>query len=203
MRLCAARRVHIWAACSASKIIQTLCNRYQLCDMPNDKPPKTKGVPNKHLHARATFLYQAATYLTLQNGAVSETVVSETSPSQGCSGLALQLGSDLQNVTRKGQVRLSMDLKRNICKSCNTILVPGRTVTQRIENQSKGGKKPWADVLIVECSLCGSKKRFPVGAKRQPRKTERDVMMSESGDVDQSMTSAVQTTTDQSAASGE
>jgi ribonuclease P protein subunit RPR2 len=30
------------------------------------KAPKSKGVPSKHLHARTTFLYQAATYLTLQ-----------------------------------------------------------------------------------------------------------------------------------------
>jgi len=40
--------------------------------------------------------------------------------------------------------------------------VPGTTCTHRVENKSKGGKKKWADVLVVECQ-CGMVKRFPVG----------------------------------------
>lgn len=153
--------------------------------MAKDKLPKTKGVPNKHLHARSTFLYQAAAYLTLHvstghpepvSSHVSINGVSDqksTTPPRAHSGLALQLGSDLQTVSRKGQVRLSTDLKRTVCKSCNTILIPGRTATHEIENESKGAKKPWADVLVVGCTFCGAKKRFPVGATKQSKKKER------------------------------
>jgi len=126
------------------------------------KPPKrTKGAPNKHLHARTAFLYQAATYLTLQTNR---------------SRLALELGSDLQQVSRKAQLHVSKEVKRSICKSCNSILIPGRTATQRIENASKGGRKPWADVLVVQCDLCGGKKRFPIGAKRQGKKCDREAL---------------------------
>ncbi|KAH7359924.1 RNAse P Rpr2/Rpp21/SNM1 subunit domain-containing protein [Pyrenochaeta sp. MPI-SDFR-AT-0127] len=140
------------------------------------KPPKVKGVANKHLHTRTTFLYQAATYLTMQ------TVIDNSSDDQSSgprlqqhSPLALQLGSDLQQVSRKGQLRLSVDLKRSMCKRCNTVLIPGRTATQSVENMSKGGKKPWADVLLIKCQICGSNKRFPIGVKKQLSKSERQV----------------------------
>ncbi|KAF2850876.1 Rpr2-domain-containing protein [Plenodomus tracheiphilus IPT5] len=146
------------------------------------KAPKSKGIPNRHLHARTTFLYQAATYLTLQTSKPCVTAPTigeqtttgvEASLTHSHSPVALQLGSDLQQVSRKAQLRLAVDLKRSMCKSCNTILVPGQTATQYIENGSKAGKKPRADVLILECRYCTSKKRFPVGAKRQLKKSKR------------------------------
>jgi len=177
----------------------------------------SKGVPNKHLHSRISYLYQAAVYLSLQqnteifqkesksaedtkvlesagtsskvvtasdskvacadlDGSVLESSTSSVAPKPtkpASSGLALQLSSHLRGVSLKGQVRLSRDLKRSICKCCKTILIPGRTSTTTIENQSRGGKKPWADVLVIECSTCGSKKRFPTGSERQTRKTTR------------------------------
>ena len=149
------------------------------------KPPKSKGIPSKHLHARTTFLYQAATYLTLQTPS-NETTNDLRRESQGASAgshasptrssLAMRFCSDLQQVSRKGQLRMTMEMKRTLCKCCHTILVPGRTATQTVENTSKGGKKPWADVLILECSTCGGKKRFPVGAKKQLKRAERKVV---------------------------
>jgi ribonuclease P protein subunit RPR2 len=147
------------------------------------KAPKSKGIPNKHLHARSTFLYQAATYLTLQTATPDDITIDvaqdkesgshDAFETQRRSPLALELGSDLQQVSRKGQLRLAVDLKRSMCKSCNTVLVPGHTVVQTIENPSKGGKKPWADVLVVACLVCGGKKRFPVGAAKQLKKVKR------------------------------
>ncbi|KAF3052763.1 hypothetical protein E8E11_011119 [Didymella keratinophila] len=179
--------------------------------MAKDKPPKPKGVPNKHLHARTTFLYQAATYLTLQTARSTETetkiaVSSESSLPQQPSPLALQLGADLHTVSRKAQLRLSVDLKRSMCKSCNAVLVPGRTATQKIENQSKGGKKPWVDMLVISCNRCGSKKRMPVGTKRQPKKRDRlpapaTTITSDMEEME-STTPTVLTTTEQSPSSG-
>jgi ribonuclease P protein subunit RPR2 len=182
-------------------------------DMAKDKQPRTKakGVPNKHLHARSTFLYQAATYLTLRAGAPDADRAEESAQSshapQSYPGLALQLGSDLQNVSRKGQVRLSPELKRTICKTCNTVLIPGRTATQAIENESKGGKKSWADVLVITCALCTSKKRFPIGAKRQRKKSERQPLQAQdlserSVEERRSTISPIHTTTDQASTSG-
>jgi ribonuclease P protein subunit RPR2 len=180
------------------------------------KAPKAKGIPSKHLHARTTFLYQAATYLTLEttpgeSGTYSGTdelnaqVLSRQFPNH--SPLALQLGSDLQQVSRKAQLRLSVDLKRTMCKRCNTILVPGRTATQVIENASKGSKKPWADVLVLECKLCGGKKRFPIGATKQPKKKERKASLKETTSITslddiRQTDSAVQTSTEMDSNTG-
>ncbi|KAF2202102.1 Rpr2-domain-containing protein [Delitschia confertaspora ATCC 74209] len=160
-----------------------------------------KGLPNKHLHARASFLYQAATYLSLQtysgaaasekshagripsgdqdNPGIAEAPRRSTLPAHSChanrshSALGLQLSSHLRAVSLKGQIRLSPEMKRSICKSCNTVLIPGHTSTSRIENTSRKGTKPWADVLVIQCHFCGSQKRFPVGSARQPRKPMR------------------------------
>ena len=183
---------------------------WHVFNMAKDKPPKPKGIPNKHLHARTTFLYQAATYLTLQTAGSTETetklaVSSGSSLPQQPSPLALQLGADLHTVSRKAQLRLSVDLKRSMCKSCNAVLVPGRTATQEIGNQSKGGKKPWADILVVSCNHCGSKKRMPVGAKRQPKKRDRLLAPATTTTSDMEgveSTPAVLTATEQSPSSG-
>jgi ribonuclease P protein subunit RPR2 len=180
------------------------------------KPPKAKGIPSKHLHARTTFLYQAATYLTLET-TPGETVTESGTDERDAqslsrrfpnhSPLALQLGSDLQQVSRKAQLRLSVDLKRTMCKRCNTILVQGRTATQAIENTSRGGKKPWADVLVLECKVCGGKKRLPIGATKQPKKKERipslkDTTSIASLDDIRQMDSAVQTSTEMDSNTG-
>ncbi|KAF2499548.1 Rpr2-domain-containing protein [Lophium mytilinum] len=189
--------------------------------MAKTKEPKgRKNIPNKHLHARVSYLYQAASYLSLQtpdsqhkeikersrpqegdalNTTASSTKLSEesetgheehtqhTTKKSPQSGLALFLGSQLRSVSQKGQVRLSRDLKRSICKSCNAFLVPGRNSTTSMENTSRNGKKPWADVLVIECQTCGSKKRFPVGSKCQARKSERVSIKSSTRDADEPM----------------
>lgn len=180
--------------------------------MAKDKPPKPKGIPNKHLHARTTFLYQAASYLTLRSSINSkETGPGDVMPPgtrqiQQPSPLSLQLGSDLHTVSRKAQLRLSIGLKRSMCKSCNAVLIPGHTATQTTENRSKGGRKPWADVLVVSCKRCGSKKRIPVGARRQPKKRDRlaapEIVITSDMQGVESTTPAVHTATEQSLSSG-
>ncbi|KAH7116789.1 RNAse P Rpr2/Rpp21/SNM1 subunit domain-containing protein [Dendryphion nanum] len=180
---------------------------------------KIKGVPNKHLHARTTFLYQAAAYLTVQaSTAVSTTpditaeepVLTEQHVERNTqtivqSKLALQLGHHLRAVSHKGQLRLSAEFKRALCKSCNAVLIPGRTSTQTVENHSKEGRKPWADVLVIECNLCGSKKRFPVGATRQGDKKKRnqkrrdESTAQDTTDIDQTATHIIQNSRQSSA----
>ncbi|GAB1727839.1 hypothetical protein NU195Hw_g2159t1 [Hortaea werneckii] len=88
-------------------------------------------------------------------------------------GLPLHLATHLRQVALKSQIRLRTDVKHSICKRCSSILIEGTTSNKRIENKSKGGKKPHADVLVISCKVCGADKRFPVGAKRQRRKGER------------------------------
>ena len=137
-------------------------------------------VPNKHLHSRVNFLYQAATLLdnaqkqaTVERATINE---SDTRPDEliiSGSGSSREMIEHLQNVALKAQMRLAPSIKRSVCKRCRSILVESTTLKSYIENSSKGRRKPWADVLVRECLQCGTSKRFPVGARRQPRKQDR------------------------------
>ena len=167
---------------------------------------------NKHLQARISYLFSAASYLrTKDEGArkkpramtsgddvadhTPETANStakrrdfpsgregerapdfEATLSRGCSrkGAGDQaLVSQIRSISNKAQVRVNLDMKHQMCKRCNAVLVPNITSTESTENKSKGGKKPWATVIVVECKACGTSKRFPTEAKRQLRRTLR------------------------------
>ena len=92
-------------------------------------------------------------------------------PSSG--GTPLYLSSHLSQVARKSQIRLAPEMKHSICKRCGTIQVGGSTCKKFTENLSKRGKKQHADVLVQECGVCSAKKRWPVGAQRQTKKSRR------------------------------
>ncbi len=188
--------------------------------MTKSNAQKQINVPQKHLHSRISFLYQAATYLasaktTLvettsmeekkshqtavwkspsQHGGVEESSSSDAgaalttppladfgrgstniSPAMSIqkAGLSRQMLSHLGAVSLKAQIRLSSTIKRSICRRCDTLLVTGSTSHERLENMSRGGRKPWADVIILRCHTCGTEKRIPIGATRQTRKAER------------------------------
>ena len=152
----------------------------------NSKMGKKAGsIPNKSLHSRVSYLYQAATYLATQQQHSKEnsstdtrseaSSMTELEPNSGSSlqPAARHLVSDLRNVSLKVQIRMSPDMKHSICKICSTVLIDGSSCTSEVENKSKGGKKPWADVLVRRCNACGSAKRFPMTAARQKRRPHR------------------------------
>lgn len=64
-------------------------------------------------------------------------------------------------------------MKHSICKYCDSLLIEGETSSSVVENKSKGGQKPWADVLVVKCHTCEGVKRFPAQAPRQKRRPMR------------------------------
>ncbi|KAI0506158.1 RNAse P Rpr2/Rpp21/SNM1 subunit domain-containing protein [Xylaria bambusicola] len=153
---------------------------------------KTNGsIPNKHLYSRLSYLHQAAAFLgsqlgktpiSHQNAAVSD-ISKDTSeplaaqPSPTSDQLRLNftrhLLTDLRATSLKSQIRLSPAIKHTICKYCDTLLVPGETSTSVVENKSKHGKKPWADVLVVKCNTCGRVTRCPIHTPRQKRRPNR------------------------------
>lgn len=179
----------------------------------NSNPPKKapKGVANRHIFARLSYLYQAANYLSAAgettanissvpkppsqapvgqaqhelneldqitpfHGDNKDTVTAPSS-SQPFRALPHYYVSHLRGISRKGQSRLSREVKRAVCKRCDILLTPGMTAESRVENQSRGGKKPWADVLVLTCLACGAEKRFPTGANRQMKKKDRTAAM--------------------------
>ncbi|KAF5621758.1 RNAse P Rpr2 Rpp21 subunit domain protein [Fusarium sp. NRRL 52700] len=153
---------------------------------PMAKGKESKGVQNRIIYSRASYLYQAASYLTKQSSTGQDAAAISPNPSHGHSvfsqtrneekalkNMSRQAISDLRAVTLKAQIRRSRAMKQTICKFCDTLLVEGDTCTSTVENASKGGRKPWADILNIACKTCGNVKRYPVCAPRQKRKHMR------------------------------
>jgi ribonuclease P protein subunit RPR2 len=159
-----------------------------------------KKVPNKHIYARISYLHQAAHYLSNQQhasaiqshiarpqhesqqnqtGGGRREIVGELENDVKANemtanlGLPRELASHILAVSHKGVVKLSRELKQSICKRCTSTLVVGLSAESKVENKSRGGNKPWADVLVTTCLTCGMQKRYPVGSKRQPKRKER------------------------------
>ena len=160
---------------------------------------KNIGVPNKPSYCRLSFMYQAASFLAaasanpsqLSDQAASQKTDSDTEMEVDSDDIARsrleetrrtaaqtrnmshRLLADFRSVSLKSQIRVSPAVKRTICKFCDTLLVEGQTCTSTVENTSKGGRKPWADILVMTCHTCHHAKRFPVNAPRQHRRPLR------------------------------
>ena len=165
------------------------------------KTSKASKAPNAALHSRVSYLHQAAVYLALE-----ETKANRKPPSDGekphleTRGLvkikeelqetsgslhqssARRIVSDLRGVGGKVLIRMSPAMKQSICRNCDTLLFDGSTCSVEVENKSKGGKKPWADVLVRKCCTCGYVKRYPLG-ERQKRRPHRAVPTQDKVDV--------------------
>jgi ribonuclease P protein subunit RPR2 len=149
---------------------------------------KTKGpksVTNKHTYSRISYLYQAATHLALSTshgkptGHEGETkdreehAMESSQKSASSHKIARSFLRDLRAVSLKAQISLGTTIKQSVCKGCDGLLVDGQTCSAVVENESKGARKPWADMLVLTCLVCGYKKRVPVNAPRQKRRALR------------------------------
>ena len=147
--------------------------------------PQT-SVANRHIYSRASFCYQAATYLAQatkpkehdsesnfagqkQHGTADTAALAK----RATENMSRQMISDMRAISLKVQIRQSPDLKRTMCKICDSLLIEGQSCLSMVENHSKGGKKPWADVLVIQCLTCKNVKRIPIGAQKQKRKQAR------------------------------
>lgn len=81
--------------------------------------------------------------------------------------------SHMRGVSLKTLTRLPIPVKRSFCKHCETPLSLGVTCSQETQNASRGRKKPWADVSVVRCLVCGTEKRFPETERKGKKLVER------------------------------
>ncbi|KAL7947676.1 RNAse P Rpr2/Rpp21/SNM1 subunit domain-containing protein [Trichoderma barbatum] len=168
------------------------------------KAKSNPGIQNRHIYTRASYLYQAASYLascaqqakqqtnpeTAQHDDNASSPLKRDAPSGMGNGpspefahgnqerkammnLSHQVVSDMRSVSLKAQIRQSPSIKQTICKYCDAVLMEGKTCHSVMENLSKGGRKPWADVLVTRCDTCGNVKRYPVSTPRQKRRPLR------------------------------
>ena len=151
------------------------------------KQPKAPPIPRQPF-SRINFLYQASLLLSLPKpthsieatnpndiahtpttpatataAATTTTTSTATATATPNPALSRFYINTLRSISMKSVLRLHPNIKRTMCKRCDAHLIPGVTSTIYSENRSKGGRKPWAEVLVVRCIGCGSVKRFPVG----------------------------------------
>lgn len=81
--------------------------------------------------------------------------------------------SQMRGVSLKTLTRLPIQTKRSFCKRCETPLSQGTTCIIETQNASRGRKKPWADVMVVRCLVCGTEKRFPETDRKSQKLVER------------------------------
>ncbi|KAL4923563.1 ribonuclease P Rpr2/Rpp21/SNM1 subunit [Aspergillus undulatus] len=158
------------------------------------------GGMNSHVRARINYLFKAAAHL--QSAATSRksleaaaknrededevmadlahplpTTSATKSAAQTHAEYHPQLArtciSQMRGVSQKSQLRLPVEQKRSFCKRCDTLLVLGTNCTQETRNPSRGARKPWAEIRIVRCNICGTEKRFPQTYKRSRKLAER------------------------------
>ena len=154
---------------------------------------KNNGVQNRAIYSRASFLQQAATLLSLsstrreasgkpdgdsslpqaQHTIKGSSKISASTDFQ-LQGMSRRLATDMRSVSLKTRIRLTPTVKQSVCKFCDSILIEGHSCTSAVENRSRGGRKPWADVLVRKCHTCGRERRYPISEEKQKRKMERD-----------------------------
>lgn len=138
--------------------------------------------PQKAMHSRVSYLYQAATFLALQEPHAEDgdkDIELHAAPQLSQNNvshqeiMSRQIVTEIRSIIHKAQLRPSQAVKQSICKNCDTLLLDGSTCVTMVENKSKNGKKPWADVLLRRCTICEKETRIPLAAPRQKRKTLR------------------------------
>ncbi|KAJ5600554.1 hypothetical protein N7450_001621 [Penicillium hetheringtonii] len=77
--------------------------------------------------------------------------------------------SQMYGVSLKTLTRLPIQTKRVV----KPPLSSGTTCTIETQNASRGRKKPWADVMVIRCLVCGTEKRFPETGRRSQKLLER------------------------------
>ncbi|KAK0201592.1 RNAse P Rpr2/Rpp21/SNM1 subunit domain-containing protein [Desarmillaria ectypa] len=116
-----------------------------------DEVPNPNSVPNRDIIQRLNFLYQASVYL---NGVTSQ------SPPQRkrvtTSDLSRSYVSSMKIVGKKTTVKMDPSVKRTICKGCDTILVPGSTVSIRVKKSQSHGH-----LMVYTCTRCKTPRRIP------------------------------------------
>ncbi|KXH31702.1 RNAse P Rpr2/Rpp21/SNM1 subunit domain-containing protein [Colletotrichum simmondsii] len=158
--------------------------------------PKSESLPNRHAYTRVSYLHQAASYLATVQIPDADSPPNSSSRSQEDAQLARienlrstnekvarRFVSDIRAVSLKAQIRPSPSVKQMMCKYCDSLLIEGKSCTTTVENPSKGGKKPWADVMVTMCKTCSNVKRFPVNTSRQKRRPFREPKTTEGHDA--------------------
>ncbi|CCL98703.1 uncharacterized protein FIBRA_00707 [Fibroporia radiculosa] len=151
-----------------------------------DQEPQANlnSVTNRDILQRLNFLYQASAYLHTiapsPSGKPSNDKVIELSKEQKrerrrkarhpaqTTELARAYVRSMKIISQKATVRMDPNVKRTLCKKCNTILMPGSTASVRTKPSSTHGHS-----IAYTCVTCGTTRRIPappiLDADKPPR----------------------------------
>ncbi|CAI5755824.1 unnamed protein product [Candida verbasci] len=111
-------------------------------------------IPNKDNFSRLNYLYQASNSL-----------------SNNYPILSRGLNRNLKLISKRTTLKIHSNVKRTICKNCHSLLIPGISVSNYIENKSKS-KAQHNDILVRTCLNCKAIKRFPTKIREGKNDTE-------------------------------
>lgn len=118
---------------------------------------RARKEPPKNVHAlnRMNYLYQASKLLTAASQSKFEDPEKRLSPQRLYAHTMGIIAQKLVMKMYRLNLHSSPSIKRTICKRCNTILIPGKSSTERLVD------KPVL-TRIVQCLSCMREKRFVV-----------------------------------------
>ncbi|CAG8483953.1 10467_t:CDS:2 [Ambispora gerdemannii] len=120
-------------------------------------------VENRELYQRMNFLYQAAALMTTttfvqestdHNTKDEKSTAKRNKSYQNIGSLGRFYLNTMRNIGKKQVLRIEPSVKRNICKRCDSLLVPGFTSRARVKSRRQ-------KQLEIECSECKAIKIFP------------------------------------------
>ncbi|KAF8345514.1 RNAse P Rpr2/Rpp21/SNM1 subunit domain-containing protein [Amanita rubescens] len=152
--------------------------------------PNPASIPNKDIIQRLNFLYQASVYLTNLSYDVPPTNVPSGTTSSAlrrrhrgaCTSktktknlrskqsrrrlrtadeLARAYVDTMTMIGKRATVKMDPSIKRTLCKSCKSVLVPGMSVIVRVKRSSSH-----KHALVLKCVKCGYAKRVPAPGRK-------------------------------------
>ncbi|KAL1945784.1 hypothetical protein VTO73DRAFT_1786 [Trametes versicolor] len=130
------------------------------------------GVANRDIIQRINFLYQASAYLNSVSQALPTSAVQPQQPAPAVKGkskkkqkvrhprdtaeLSRSYIGSMRTVGQKTMVRMDPSLKRTLCKSCDTILLPGSTAIVRVRPTFSH-----RHAVVYTCLTCNASRRIP------------------------------------------
>lgn len=136
--------------------------------MVKSKAKTSTSVPNKSVHLRLAYLHQAARYLKgPTTSSKSGTVDHDVGTGDGVrSAQSRLLCNHIKTISKRAVIRLDKSVKRKICKGCDSLLLDAHDAVKHVENDSRHGLTASASVEVVQCRVCGRRKRFPVSVRQ-------------------------------------
>jgi len=129
-----------------------------------EETPNINATPNRDIIQRLNFLYQASVYLQSISPSSSGSKAKHTQDlkkhisrrKRTTGDLARSYAQCMRVVGQKTTVKIDPSLKRSLCSSCNTTLIPGSFASVRVRKSSSHGH-----LVIYTCLHCKTSKSIP------------------------------------------